>query len=611
MAELRLFKLPDVGEGLTEADIVKWHVQPGDPVRVNQIIVEIETAKAVVELPCPFDGVVGELLTAEGTTADVGTPIISVFTGADAAQAAAGPADGGSPPGEAAAGETGPGGVGAAGAGLPGGGGAGADGPVPDAVAAAVPAGSPAADMVPPAGGGAPPREERQAVLVGYGVKLGSTTRRPRKPAAGAPAAGAAAGQDAAGQDAAGEDAAGQDAAGQDAAGQDAAGQGPAPGGPAGRTAAGNPGAGLAVAPDLSSPPAPTVLVPPTALTPPPPGAAAADRSAAGLAQRPGAAAGAGAATAAGAAGARGVLAKPPVRKMARDLGIDLAGLTGSGPDGSITRQDVQEAAARPAAYPGGPGLTPAAGPAAAGLAADGTAAAAQPREERIPVRGVRKHTAAAMSASAFTAPHVTMFLQADVTETMAATARLRDMPEFEGVRVSPLLLVAKALLVAAARYPMINSAWDEAAAEIVVRHYVNLGIAAATDRGLLVPNIKDAQALPLPALARALADLAQTARAGKATPGDLSGGTITITNVGVFGVDSGTPILTPGETAILAFGQVKDAPWVHDGQLAVRKVTTVGMSFDHRIVDGDLGAAALRDIGAMLTDPVRMLALA
>jgi len=230
-------------------------------------------------------------------------------------------------------------------------------------------------------------------------------------------------------------------------------------------------------------------------------------------------------------------------------------------------------------------------------------------REERIPIRGVRKHMAAAMVASAFTAPHVTEFLQIDITETMAATARLKPLADFEGVRVSPLLLVAKALLIAAARHPMINSAWDEAAQEIVVRHYVNLGIAAATERGLVVPTVKDAHAMSLPELARAIGALTETARAGKASPADLSGGTITITNVGVFGVDTGTPIITPGEAAILAFGQVKDAPWVVDGQLAVRKVCTLALSFDHRIVDGELGSAVLRDVGAMLTDPLHMLA--
>ncbi len=212
------------------------------------------------------------------------------------------------------------------------------------------------------------------------------------------------------------------------------------------------------------------------------------------------------------------------------------------------------------------------------------------------------------MAASARQAPHVTEFLQVDVQATVEAVRRLRDLPEFAGVRVSPLLLVARALLTAVARHPMINSTWDEDAQEIVVKHYVNLGIAAATERGLIVPTIKGAHAMSLPALARALAGLADTARAGQASPADLTGGTITITNVGVFGVDAGTPIITPPEAAILAVGQIRDAPWVVDGELAVRKVTTLSLSFDHRIVDGDLGSAVLRDIGAMLHDPLRML---
>jgi pyruvate dehydrogenase E2 component (dihydrolipoamide acetyltransferase) len=213
------------------------------------------------------------------------------------------------------------------------------------------------------------------------------------------------------------------------------------------------------------------------------------------------------------------------------------------------------------------------------------------------------------MVRSAFTAPHVTEFLQVDVTETMAAVKRLRQLPDFADVKVSPLLLVAKAVLVAAARHPMINSAWDEAAQEIVIKRYVNLGIAAATERGLIVPNIKDAQALSLPDLALALQSLADTARAGKAQPADLSGGTLTITNVGVFGVDAGTPILTPGESAILAFGQVRDMPWVHEDEIKIRKVTTLALSFDHRIVDGELGSRFLRDVGTMLEDPLSILA--
>ena len=469
MSELRQFKLPDVGEGLTEADIVAWHVQPGDTVKVNQIIVDIETAKAVVELPSPHAGIVSRLLVAEGATVDVGTPIIAIEVGATAVTDA--------PPLQTST---------------------AADlVPPPPAEAITEPAAEP--------GQGGAPRPERQAVLVGYGVKLGATTRRARKPGA-------------------------------------------------------TPGRPQPAAPGGASGAAQTAAVRPDGV----------------------------------------MLAKPPVRKLARDLGVDLATLTGTGPGGSISRDDVEAAiSARAGGAAGFAGSAMAAGPAGTAL----------PREERIPIRGVRKHTAAAVTASAFSAPHVTMFLQIDITQTMEATARLKMMPDFDGIRVSPLLLVAKALLVAAARHPMINSAWDQAAQEIVVRRYVNLGIAAATDRGLVVPSIKDAHALSLPDLARALTDLAATARAGKSTPADLAGGTISITNVGVFGVDTGTPILPPGETAILAFGQVKDAPWVHEGELAVRKVCTLGMSFDHRVVDGDLGSAVLRDVGSMLTDPLRMLA--
>jgi pyruvate dehydrogenase E2 component (dihydrolipoamide acetyltransferase) len=295
------------------------------------------------------------------------------------------------------------------------------------------------------------------------------------------------------------------------------------------------------------------------------------------------------------------VLAKPPVRRLAKDLGINLAALAGSGPDGTITRDDVQRAAAE---------TTDRSEEKADGNRTASLAALPIPAgEERIPVRGVRKHMAAAMVSSAFTAPHVTEFLQVDVTETMAAVRRVRDLPEYAGVRISPLLFVARALLVAVRRHPLVNSSWDEQAAEIVVKHHVNLGIAVAAERGLLVPNVKNAGELSLPELARSLQGLTETARAGQATPADLAGGTITITNVGVFGVDAGTPILTPGEAAILAFGQVRDAPWVVGGQLAVRSVCTLSLSFDHRIIDGELGSAVLRDVGAMLQDPVRMLA--
>ena len=489
------FKLPDVGEGLTEANIVSWHVKPGDTIEDGQVIVEIETAKAVVELPSPYAGTVTGLLVEEGQTVDVGTPIIAVDVGgtdgaAGSRACAAEPATAEPATAEAAAAQAAVQAATEPGATEP-------EGTVPEAA-------------VPDAPTDAPPA--RQAVLVGYGVKPGSTSRRARKKPPTRP--------------------------------------GSYPPSPA------MPGRGTG----------------PSRAPPPPEG-------------RPRA------------------LAKPPVRRLARDLGVDLSALTGSGPEGSVTREDVQQAAGDATVRSGYPAAAPSDERHAAATASQ------QRTEERIPVRGVRKHIAAAMVASAFTAPHVTEFLQVDVTETMAAVRRARELPEFAEVKVSPLLFVAKALLVAAGRHPMVNSTWDEAAQEIVVKPYVNLGIAVAAERGLLVPNVKGAQALSLAGLARALDELAATARAGKATPGDLTGGTITITNVGVFGVDAGTPILTPGEAAILAFGQVRDAPWVHQGELAVRKVTTLSLSFDHRIVDGQLGSAVLRDVGSMLEDPVRMLA--
>jgi pyruvate dehydrogenase E2 component (dihydrolipoamide acetyltransferase) len=229
-------------------------------------------------------------------------------------------------------------------------------------------------------------------------------------------------------------------------------------------------------------------------------------------------------------------------------------------------------------------------------------------REQRIPIKGVRKLTAAAMVSSAFTAPHVTEFVTVDVTPMMDLVERLAAHPDFEGVKVSPLLLVARAVLLAVRQHPMINSSWDDAAQEIVVKDYVNLGIAAATPRGLIVPNIKDAERLRLPELAAALGALVAVAREGRTSPADMAGGTITITNVGVFGVDTGTPILNPGESAILCFGAVRETPWVHQGAIVIRKVTQLALSFDHRIVDGQLGSEFLRDIAAMLADPWQLV---
>jgi 2-oxoisovalerate dehydrogenase E2 component (dihydrolipoyl transacylase) len=257
-----------------------------------------------------------------------------------------------------------------------------------------------------------------------------------------------------------------------------------------------------------------------------------------------------------------------------------------SAPAGSITREDVHAAAGAPS---GVPIRAPSFGP---------------DREQRIPIKGVRRLTAENMVASAFTAPHVTEFLTVDVTRTLKALDRLRDMPDWRGLRISPLLLVAKAVLLAVRRHPMVNSTWSGETGEIIVKEYVNLGIAAATPRGLLVPNIKDAGRLSMLDLAESMSKLVATAREGRTTPADMAGGTFTITNVGVFGVDTGTPILPVGEAAILAFGAVREMPWVHKGRIRPRRVTTLGLSFDHRIVDGELGSLFLRDIGVFLGDP-------
>ncbi|MEU1805936.1 dihydrolipoamide acetyltransferase family protein, partial [Streptomyces sp. NPDC019937] len=283
-------------------------------------------------------------------------------------------------------------------------------------------------------------------------------------------------------------------------------------------------------------------------------------------------------------------LAKPPVRKLAKDLGIDLATITPTGPGGIITREDVHAAAEGPEAAP------------------EPVAPAAGARERRVPVKGVRKATAQAMVDSAFTAPHVTEFVTVDVTRTMKLVADLKQDPELAGLRVNPLLLVAKALLVAIKRNPDINASWDQENQEIVHKDYVNLGIAAATPRGLIVPNIKDAHAKTLPELAAALGDLVSTAREGRTSPAAMSGGTVTITNVGVFGIDTGTPILNPGESAILAFGAVKLQPWVHKGEVKPRQVTTLALSFDHRLVDGELGSKVLADVAAILERPKRLI---
>jgi len=456
VAELKEFKLPDVGEGLTEADILRWDVQVGDVVTVNQVLVEVETAKAAVELPSPYAGTIHAIHVAEGVTVPVGQPIVTLKVG---------------------------------------------DGELADVPRVAGGAGEdlvPAPEMPATEAAQEAATAERQAVLVGYGV-AGERARRRKR-----------------------------------------------------------------LQPSLEQP-APSAN-PAFEVTP-----------------------GAGAAT----PQVERVLAKPPVRKLAKTLGVDLSSIVATGPNGSISRDDVQQAAAR----------TELATPAAAAPVTGG--------ETRIPIKGVRKHTAAAMVSSAFTAPHVTEFVTVDVTEMMELRTRVAARPEFRGLKVSPLLFVARAVLWAMKRTPILNSTWDPSdgdSGSIVVKHYVNLGIAAATDRGLIVPNIKGAQDKSLAELAGALVELTETARSGKTPPADMSGGTFTITNIGVFGIDTGTPILNPGEAGILAFGAIRRQPWVvgtgADERIEPRWVTQLGLSFDHRSVDGQQGSEFLADVAAVLRDP-------
>ena len=530
---LREFNLPDPGEGLTEADIVTWRVAVGDTVKVNDIVVEIETAKSLVELPIPWAGTVAALLVSEGQTVEVGSPIIAIDDptyagGAPAAPAA--PAASSAPAASAAA-----------------------AGATPAPVRARSAAASAAASVF---DGGAPAGDDageeavgegliggttstgRTAVLVGYGIKQTEAKRRPRR--------------------------------------KDA------------------------IVRDIAAPPGEHIDTLPTSrmsllVASHAPEIRRDNRPIAELAQP----------TKAGTEHAH-VLAKPPVRKYAKDRGVDIAKVTPAGE--TVTRADIDLYLAQAA---GG------AGSSASGSmpGAQGGAGTAYPSrgETRIPIKGVRKMTAQAMVGSAFTAPHVTEWITIDVTPTVELVERLKADREFKDVKVTPLLVLAKAMCVAAKRHPEINASWDEAAQEIVIKGYVNLGIAAATPRGLIVPNIKDADLMTMRQLADAMASLVATAREGRTQPADMSGGTITITNVGVFGVDTGTPIINPGEAAIMAFGAIRKQPWVvtgPDGEdtLAIRHVTTLGLSFDHRMVDGELGSKYLADVAAILADPTRGL---
>ncbi|MGB0191582.1 MAG: dihydrolipoamide acetyltransferase family protein [Nocardioides sp.] len=477
------FRLPDVGEGLTEAEVLTWHVAVGDVVEVNQTIVDIETAKSVVELPSPYAGEVTALLVPEGETVAVGTPIIRIGADESAAASGASPAT-----------------------------------PTPEAEMDI--------DLSNPAASGGGEGES----LVGRNKADRGPTRRARR------------------------------APGAEAANKQA-------------QAAFDPG--TSPAPELEELPEVS-----------PPSYSAAEEGAQQPSRDP------------APADVR-VLAKPPVRKLAKDLGVDLTTLTGEGPQGSVTREQVQAAATSPMVEE--VAQQPSRHPAASGA-----------RETREPIKGVRKMMGQAMVDSAFTAPHVTEWVTLDATRTMELVERLKSHREFRDVKVSPLLVLAKACLLAIRRTPEINSFWDEAAQEVVYKHYVNLGIAAATPRGLVVPNVKDADAMTLRELAEALGDLTATAREGKTQPADMSGGSFTITNVGVFGVDAGTPIINPGESAILCFGSITRKPWVvvegGEERIVPRHVTTLALSFDHRHVDGEKGSRFLADVAAILEDPASAL---
>jgi len=457
MSQLAYFNLPDVGEGLTEAEIVSWKVKPGDSVGVNQVIVEIETAKSLVELPCPFAGVVSELLAKEGDTVEVGKPIISVTVVGAVVGAATASID-------AAA--------------------------VASTVAAASSAVSDTAASV--------SAEEKQPNLVGYGAGgHGGSRRRGRTSSNVLPVQAAA-----------------------------------------------------------------TAALPVASATTSMPIISNDDES---------------------------IIAKPPVRKLAKDLGVDLGSVNPTGTAGEVTREDVMAAASQASVF--------------RNLS---TPVAPSAREERIPVKGVRKAIATAMVQSAFTAPHVSIFVDVDATRTMEYVKRLKTSTDFAGVKVSPVLIMAKAMMWAVRRNPTVNSTWTDE--EIIVHHFVNFGVAAATPRGLIVPNIKDADKMSLLELAKALEQLTYTARDGKTTPADMRDGTITLTNIGVFGVDTGTPILNPGEVGIVALGSIRPKPWVVNNEIQVRQVTTIGATFDHRVVDGDVASRFVQDVASIIEEPALLL---
>lgn len=481
---LHEFRMPDAGEGLTEAEVLGWRVAVGDTVVVNQILLEVETAKAAVELPSPYAGVVVELLAAPGDVVPVGQPIIRVEDGVPGA-------GGGADVSKAPAAEAGDAADQAEASGL-----------APDQAAGEVAA---------RAGGPA-----RTAVLVGYGVKAEQTPlRRPRRTPHGA----------------------------------DHVEPGP-PGEPGRPVRQGGLELGRALETRL---------------------------------------------------GADQVRAKPPVRRLARDLGVDLSQVVPTGPDGSITHDDVARAASAARGVPAPSRVAP---------TAPSVRAAEGGGSEVVPLTHVGRMMAQAMTSSAFTAVHVTEWVDVDVTAMTALIRAARTRDDMAGLSITPLTFAALGLVRAALDHPTVNASLDEAGQSLLVHRSVHLGIAVDSPRGLIVPRIPDAQGLDLRGMGDALARLIETARAGRSRPEDLRGSTITITNVGVFGVDGGTPILNPGEVAILALGRVLARPWVVDGRIEARDVVTLALSFDHRVVDGATGSRVLREVADFMADPATALAL-
>jgi len=441
------FRLPDLGEGLADAELVSWAVRVGDTVELNQTIGAVETAKAVVALPSPFSGTVVELLAQPGDTVPVGAPLIRVRN--DLAVA-----------------------------------------PVPENVDA-----------------GRIEHGGRTPVLVGYGPhgEVASDGRR---------------------------------------------------------------------------------SVPSTEPTDSQNNSA---REPASMAAR--------------------ATATPAARQLATELGIDLWYIAGSGPQGSVTVDDVRGAV--PVSQPRISAFRTTdvtAQARQAGANQQGGLVRPSAREVRIPIEGLRKRIAGSMVVSARTIPQASAFITLDFTASMELLDHLRTTKGFAALTLTPLALVTKAVIAGIAEFPGLNAAWDDANQQIVTKYYINLGIAVATERGLLVPNLKEAQTLSLRDLCREIGWLTDTARSGKATPVDLRGGTFTITNTGVFGVDTGVPLVNPGEGAILCVGAIRKRPWVVRDELAIRWVTTLGVGFDHRMIDGELAARFLAMVAALLEDPLTLL---